>query len=719
MAKRYTGCLALILIVWIASSTVLPSRLVAESGVSADVIGAAGGEVAGPTYRVGGTLGQAIIGTDATGATVALKDGFWASVRRVPSVAVDTIPPAAVSNFEVVPLDTAISLSWMNPKDSDFAGTLIRYSTDSFPSTPEDGLPVENGKDGVFYNMPGSTDEFIHTGLTNGVTYYYTAFAFDISENYAVGVSDSATPFDSIPPAPVTFEAITALDTTIILRWTNPSDPDFDHTVICYSTTSFPLTPTEGVPVENGNNGIFPNSPASVDSFIHTGLTNGTTYYYSAFAADEVPNYSSPATVSGSPGDFVPPSPVSTFQAVAVGDGTIRLRWVNPPEDDFVGCLIRYSTSGYPDSVTSGFPAENGNDGKFPGEPAVADSFLHTHLTAGLTDYYSIFAYDEVPNYSPGVTSEVTCIDSVVPELTLSIFQNPYVTNHLDIYLVSSEVLADTSVYCEIAGDQVEIALSDTSQNVWRADYDLYSTGILEVYARGRDRALNIAEITREFSSSLILATIGGRAVSVDDRCQIEFAGGSITDDAYVLIFNRADLPNVNVAYHISPSALPITGYIKLTMRYDAEIEEPEHLCIVEFRDGVTSPIESYLDYDSGCVIAYVNHLGTYGLVWRSDIETPVYSGEKLVVLQNVPNPFGSVTQITFILPRAGHVAAQVISVDGRKIKELLADTLPPGKHTIIWDGLDADGKKAASGVYFYRIRFESESVTKKMVYLR
>jgi hypothetical protein len=42
------------------------------------------------------------------------------------------------------------------------------------------------------------------------------------------------------------------------------------------------------------------------DYFMHTGLNNGTTYYYAAFAHDAVPNYASGVTTSGTP--IAPPA---------------------------------------------------------------------------------------------------------------------------------------------------------------------------------------------------------------------------------------------------------------------------------------------------------------------------------------------------------------------------------------------------------------------------
>ncbi|MEJ2721583.1 MAG: FlgD immunoglobulin-like domain containing protein [bacterium] len=40
----------------------------------------------------------------------------------------------------------------------------------------------------------------------------------------------------------------------------------------------------------------------------------------------------------------------------------------------------------------------------------------------------------------------------------------------------------------------------------------------------------------------------------------------------------------------------------------------------------------------------------------------------------------------------------------GRKIVDLVDATLPPGLHTVEWNGEDSEGRPVASGVYFCRL---------------
>ncbi len=86
--------------------------------------------------------------------------------------------PGKVKNFQADVSSSNINLSWSNPDDDDFAGTVIRYSTANFPTGPTDGEPVYDGE--------ASTT--IHSINYDG-TIYYSAFTYDASGNYSPGVN--------------------------------------------------------------------------------------------------------------------------------------------------------------------------------------------------------------------------------------------------------------------------------------------------------------------------------------------------------------------------------------------------------------------------------------------------------------------------------------------------------------------------------------------------
>ena len=91
----------------------------------------------------------------------------------------------------------------------------------------------------------------------------------------------------------------------------------------------------------------------------------------------------------------------------------------------------------------------------------------------------------------------------------------------------------------------------------------------------------------------------------------------------------------------------------------------------------------------------------------------------RLVLQQNVPNPFNPMTTISLSLPAAGQATVEVFDVKGRRVRQLFQGTLPAGPHSFTWDGRDTAGRLQSSGVYFYRVQALDEMQVRKMVMAR
>jgi aminopeptidase N len=85
---------------------------------------------------------------------------------------------------------------------------------------------------------------------------------------------------------------------------------------------------------------------------------------------------------------------------------------------------------------------------------------------------------------------------------------------------------------------------------------------------------------------------------------------------------------------------------------------------------------------------------------------------------QNFPNPFNTITKIPFAIYSDGYVKLEIFDVNGKKIQTLIEDFLFEGK-IVEWDGKDGLGRVMASGIYFYRVQFENQNITRKMLILR
>ena len=83
------------------------------------------------------------------------------------------------------------------------------------------------------------------------------------------------------------------------------------------------------------------------------------------------------------------------------------------------------------------------------------------------------------------------------------------------------------------------------------------------------------------------------------------------------------------------------------------------------------------------------------------------------------PNPAGAEVTLSYALARALDVRLEVYDVRGRLVRTLATGLQEAGAHVIRWDGTDAQGRRATSGVYMYRFRAGSEAASGRILLLR
>ncbi len=86
---------------------------------------------------------------------------------------------------------------------------------------------------------------------------------------------------------------------------------------------------------------------------------------------------------------------------------------------------------------------------------------------------------------------------------------------------------------------------------------------------------------------------------------------------------------------------------------------------------------------------------------------------------QNYPNPFNPTTTIRYYLPKREKVTLEIFNLLGEQVKVLANEEQPAGEHALTWNGTDERGKVLPSGIYFYRLKGQDFSETKKMLFLK
>ena len=109
-------------------------------------------------------------------------------------------------------------------------------------------------------------------------------------------------------------------------------------------------------------------------------------------------------------------------------------------------------------------------------------------------------------------------------------------------------------------------------------------------------------------------------------------------------------------------------------------------------------------------------------LDWFGDSGSGLYSAvpeAKALALRVSPNPFNPRTTIQFDLPRAVAVTLDIYDIQGRRVRNLVNETMTAGLHNRVWNGRDSQGKQASSGLYFYRFRAGDQERLGKLTLLK
>ena len=225
--------------------------------------------ISGTTFTVTGltngtTYYFTVKANNSVGASTASNE---ASATPVPPTV-----PGAPTGLSAMAGNTQVALSWTAPS-SNGGAAITGYNV--FEGTTPGGESTTAVNSSL---ISGTT--FTVTGLTNNVTYYFT-----VKANNSVGASAASNEASATPVPPTVPGAPTGLSGTagvaqVALTWTAPSSnggsPITGYNVFDGTTTGGEST----TPVNS--------SPLSGTTYTVTGLTNGTTYFFTVKAINAV-----------------------------------------------------------------------------------------------------------------------------------------------------------------------------------------------------------------------------------------------------------------------------------------------------------------------------------------------------------------------------------------------------------------------------------------------
>ncbi|MCP4548820.1 MAG: T9SS type A sorting domain-containing protein [bacterium] len=97
----------------------------------------------------------------------------------------------------------------------------------------------------------------------------------------------------------------------------------------------------------------------------------------------------------------------------------------------------------------------------------------------------------------------------------------------------------------------------------------------------------------------------------------------------------------------------------------------------------------------------------------------PAVAPLNTALLAPFPNPFNPQVNIEFTLGAVGAVRVSIYDVSGRLVRRLADGQFANGRHELIWEGRDDQGRDQSSGVYFVQMETAGATERQRLVLLR
>lgn len=289
------------------------------------------------TWLPGGSAVQMTTGSSFTATGLANAEEYTFTVRTVGAdgatsegVVIKCTPIKGVNLAEVSSVTTnggngQVVLGWTDPTDADFDHVLVTQQSNGYSWTVAKGVGTSTA-----------------TGLDLGISYTFIIHTVDIYGLVSTGVTAVGTTYSS--PSDVQSVSAAVDNGQVSLSWTNPSN--FSYAKITWSPGGSQVKTTTG------------------NSFLVTGLSNGTTYTFTIKAVSVQGLESNGIVLPATPAKQRNTTEVSGLTAKS-GNCKVTLGWTDPTAADFDHLLV-YRNGGSPQTVAKGiksFTATGLSDG--------------------------------------------------------------------------------------------------------------------------------------------------------------------------------------------------------------------------------------------------------------------------------------------------------------------------------------------------------------------
>ncbi len=347
--------------------------------------------------------------------------------------------------------------------------------------------------------------------------------------------------------------------------------------------------------------------------------------------------------------------------------------------------------------------------------------------------------------------------DTVPAQLTTGLLISTVLKHYADLYTASSEPMKSVTAFFELR-DASTSDVKDSStvpmqklggkDSLYYTPYKISEIGKLSVTVTGLDTADNVSRQTKEYTINSFLKSAPLVITGEEGSWSVTAEKHTASEDGWIVtgwkpavagnILLMKSLKQESAGYACHSDETPVGGHLEILstagirsgkyftvrMRYTAEdvlALKGRYADFDERKIGLYQQNDDawvYLGGEgiTGQVTGRMKQPGKIALRYNPEHE---FLPQKSELAQNYPNPFNPATTIRFGLPQESKVRLTVYNILGQKVKELADEVLPAGYHTVRWDGRTAQGSRAASGLYLYRLETPQGSLTRKMLLVK
>ena len=329
--------------------------------------------------------------------------------------------------------------------------------------------------------------------------------------------------------------------------------------------------------------------------------------------------------------------------------------------------------------------------------------------------------------------------DIPAPEFAIFVNRNPVFESFMNIFVLSSVPLSGNPSL-KINLNPVSASRQGTA-DIWKTQYKSRTSMFITVSGTN-EQGLGGADTV---SYGALLSSAGSALMSTPDgKVSLAFTDSYAAGNAEIIVrenrpitdhklksrmvqlaslaegFSAADIELLSEggSYSFVGSSADVAGGVRVMFKA-AGFESGMSVCVLE--NGEWQALGTTYDSAENAYVAYSDKLGTFALR-STGIGGSVSLPKAFSLKQNAPNPFNPSTTIGYSVPdnlSDNRLSIMVYNIRGQSVATLIDKEHVPGSYSVHWNGRDNMGRDVPSGVYFYRLRSGSQTITRKMVLIR